>query len=72
MSRPANTGSDQLAPFPPGVPSRVRIMVPLKVDCSPIPGAGEGMFALDGLKAGDLIFCIPRPPLCIVRVNSFH
>jgi hypothetical protein len=49
------------------IPTRVQVNCPIQVAQSTITGAGRGMFAIDrDIKAGELIFSIPRGFLCVV------
>lgn len=48
------------------IPERVKSCVPLKVARSDTRGAGRGVFVLEAVKAGDLIFSVAKPLICIV------
>ncbi|KAH8593899.1 hypothetical protein B0O99DRAFT_472990, partial [Bisporella sp. PMI_857] len=49
------------------LPSRVHPTVMLEVGVSGIPRAGRGIFIQSDVKAGDLIFSIKNPLLCVVN-----
>ncbi|KAE9370084.1 hypothetical protein N431DRAFT_559368 [Stipitochalara longipes BDJ] len=48
------------------IPERVRGNVPLRVDTSYIPGAGRGLFVMEDVVAGDVLFTIDNPLLLVV------
>lgn len=57
---------------PLGIPTRVQVNFPVQVAQSSIIGAGRGIFAIDrDIKAGELIFSIPRGFLCVVSCHRF-
>jgi hypothetical protein len=59
--------TDQNIELYKSIPGRVKSRVPLKVSDSNISGAGRGAFVLKAVKAGDLIFSIAKPLICIVN-----
>ena len=52
------------------IPPRVKCTVALKVQPSSILGAGQGLFTLKAVKAGELIFAISKPLLTTVSLSS--
>lgn len=57
---------------PESLPRRVNAAVPLKIATSTIPGAGRGLFVLEDVKAGDIIFSIAEPLICVVSYIQIH
>jgi hypothetical protein len=60
-------GSDHNSP---PIPSRIKPQKGIEIRTSTVPGGGQGLFSTELIKAGQLIFKIPRPRLCIVSLTS--
>lgn len=55
------------------IPTRIEAQLPLAVKRSSIAGAGRGLFVLEEVHAGTLIFKIPNPFLNVVSLDpNFH
>ena len=53
------------------IPDRIESSVTLKVMASQLKSVGDGVFALEVVKAGELIFCVKQPLLNIVSRIHF-
>jgi len=63
---PGDGSSTPLAPYEAKTPLRVECQVPISIKAK--DGGKKGLYILQEVKEGDLIFKIPNPLLCIVSL----
>jgi hypothetical protein len=67
----ASNPNSNMADNTPPVPFKYDVIparIPLKVMTSNLKTAGNGVFAVEAVKAGELIFCVRQPLLNIVSI----